>query len=121
MKPFLQSYNTDALLRKDAMDTPAPTTDAHVTTNHIHADDLWEKHEFKLNPTLKTLMSWWASETATTESKPIAITSCHRRNLFADLGSETESEEDTPKQKKKKVSWFLADGLRKQYWNGKSK
>jgi len=86
------------------MDTPASTTDAHVSTNHVQADDLPEKHEFKLNPTLKTLKSWWASETVTTESKLIAITSSHRRNLFTDLGSETESEEDTAKRKKKKVS-----------------
>ncbi|KAK2565001.1 hypothetical protein P5673_011715 [Acropora cervicornis] len=64
--------------------------------------DLPAKHDFKLNPKLKSLKVWWTSETVTIESKPKAITSTHRRNLLAELGSESDSDEDAAKRKKKK-------------------
>ena len=58
-------------------------------------------HDFKVDPTLKSLKNWWASEIVTTHSKPTAITSTHRRNLLADLGSDTESDGETANCKKK--------------------
>ena len=39
----------------------------------------------------------------TTQTKPTAITSSHWRNLFVDLGSETDSDGDDGKRKKKKT------------------
>ena len=64
-------------------------------------EDLAVRHEFKQNPTLKTLKSWWVSETVTTQTKATTITPTARRNLLADLGSESDSDH-APKQSKKK-------------------
>lgn len=65
--------------------------------------DLPVKHDFKLNPTLKTLKNWWASETVTVQTKATAITSSHGRNLLEDLGSESDSDDNTASRKKKKA------------------
>ena len=65
--------------------------------------DLPVKHDFKLNPTLKTLKNWWASETVTVQTKATAITSSHGRNLLEDLGSESDSDDETASRKKKKA------------------
>ena len=65
-------------------------------------EDLPAKHDFKVNANLKSLKSWWASETMTTQTKPTVITSSYRRNLLADLGSDTDSNEESEKEKRKK-------------------
>ena len=64
--------------------------------------ELPAKHDFKLNPNLKSLKNWWDSEMVMTQSKSTAITSSHRRNLLVDLGSDTDSDEESAKAKKKK-------------------
>ena len=64
--------------------------------------DLPAKHDFQLNPNLKSLKTWWTAETVTTETGPKAITSAYRRNLLAKLGTETDSDEDAHTRKKKK-------------------
>lgn len=64
--------------------------------------DLPAKHDFQLNPNLKSLKTWWTTETVTTETRPKAITSAYRRNLLAELGTETDSDEDAHTRKKKK-------------------
>jgi len=66
------------------------------------------KHEFKLNPTLTTLKSWCASETVTTESKPTAITSSHRTNLLAHLGSEKTGKSKAQKPRSPTLSSSLS-------------
>ena len=37
-------------------------------------EDLPVKHDFKQNPTLKSLKNWWIDETVTTQTKPTIIT-----------------------------------------------
>ena len=64
--------------------------------------DLPAKHDFQLNPNLKSLKTWWTAETVTAETRPKAITSAYRRNLLAELGNETDSDEDAHTRKKKK-------------------
>ena len=64
--------------------------------------DLPAKHDFKLNPNLKSLKSWWIAESVTQLAKPTAISQTCRRNLLAELGSESEPDEDTPSKKDKK-------------------
>ena len=63
-------------------------------------DNLSVRHEFKNNPTLKTLKNWWVSETATVKTQTTVLTPTARKNLLADLGSDSESD-DAPKQSKK--------------------
>ena len=65
-------------------------------------EDLPLKHEFKVNANLKSLKSWWASETVTSQSKPTVITASYKKNLLADLGSDTDSDQESRKRKKKK-------------------
>jgi len=64
--------------------------------------DLPAKHDFKLNPNLKSLKSWWSAESVTQLTKPTTISKTYRRNLLAELGSDTETEEDTSSKKNKK-------------------
>lgn len=64
--------------------------------------DLPAKHEFKLNPNLKSLKSWWSAEAVTQESRPTSISATYRRNLLAELGSDTDSAEDARARKNKK-------------------
>ena len=65
-------------------------------------EDLPVKHDFKVNGNLKSLKSWWASQTVTSQTKPTVITSSHRKNLLADLGSDTDSDQESGKRKRKK-------------------
>ena len=65
-------------------------------------EDLPIKHDFKVNGNLKSLKSWWASETVTAQTKPTMITPSYRKNLLPDLGSDTDSDQESAKQKKKK-------------------
>ena len=65
-------------------------------------EDLPLKHEFKMNANLKSLKSWWASETVTFQTKATVISASYRKNLLADLGSQTDSDQESSKQKKKK-------------------
>ena len=46
---------------------------------------------------VKNPKSWWASETVTTKSKRTPITSAHRRNLLAHLGSEKKGKSKAQK------------------------
>ena len=78
-------------------------SDTSHSTLQKKCQDLPVKHDFKLNPTLKTLKSWWASETVTAESKVTAISSSRRKNLLADLGSDRDSDNETTSRKKKKT------------------
>lgn len=64
--------------------------------------DLPAKHDFKLNPHLKSLKSWWITESVTQVAKPTTISQTYRRNLLAELGSDSEPDEDTPRKKHKK-------------------
>ena len=57
--------------------------------------DLPAKHEFKLNTGLKSLKSWWSTESVTQLVKPTTISQTYRRNLLAELGSDTDTEDDT--------------------------
>ena len=63
-------------------------------------DNLSVRHEFKNNPTLKTLKNWWVSETATVKTQTTVLTPTARKNLLADLGSESESDQASKKKKK---------------------
>ena len=63
-------------------------------------EDLPVKHDFKQNPTSKSLKNWWISETVTTQTKATVITPSARPNLLADLGSDSDSDH-APKQSKK--------------------
>ena len=72
------------------------------------------KHNFKLNPTLKMLKSWWASEMVTAESKATAISSSRRRNLLADLGSDRDSDNETTSRQKKRAKANCKKSLRHQ-------
>lgn len=64
--------------------------------------DLPAKHEFKLHPNLKTLKLWWSAEAVTQETRPTTISASYRRNLLAELGSDSESYKDgDPRQNKK--------------------
>lgn len=65
-------------------------------------EDLPVKHEFKINGNLKSLKNWWASETVTSQSKASHITASYKKNLLAELGSDTDSDDDSTKQQKKK-------------------
>ena len=64
--------------------------------------DLPAKHDFKLNPNLKSLKSWWSTESVTQLTKPTTISQSYRRNLLAELGSDTDTEEDMHSKKNKK-------------------
>lgn len=64
--------------------------------------DLPAKHEFKINPGLKSLKEWWSTEAVTEISKPSTISATYRRNLLAELGSDTDSDEDGKSNKDKK-------------------
>ena len=64
--------------------------------------DLPAKHDFKLNPNLESLKSWWSTESVTQLTKPTTISQSYRRNLLAKLGSDTDTEEDTHSKKNKK-------------------
>ena len=74
-------------------------------------EDLSVRHDFKKNGTLKSLKSWWVSETVTTQTKASVIMSTARRNLLADVGSESDSDH-APKQLKKKNKKESATGTR---------
>ena len=63
--------------------------------------DLPAKHEFKLNPGLKSLKTWWSTESVTQLVKPTTISQTYRRNLLAELGSDTDTEDDTRGKKDK--------------------
>ena len=63
-------------------------------------DNLSVRHEFKNNPNLKTLKNWWVSETTTVKTQTTVLTPTARKNLLADLGSDSDSD-DAPKQSKK--------------------
>ena len=67
-------------------------------------EDLPLKHEFKLklNADVKSLKNWWASETVTSESKSTVISASYKKNLLADLGSDSDSDQESRKQNKKK-------------------
>ena len=65
-------------------------------------DNLSVRHEFKHNPTLKTLKNWWVSETATVKTQATVLTPTARKNLLADLGSESESDHTSKQSKKQK-------------------
>ena len=67
-------------------------------------DNLSVRHEFKNNPTLKTLKNWWVSETATVKTQTTVLTPTARKNLIADLGSESESDQASKKSKKKRYN-----------------
>lgn len=64
--------------------------------------DLPAKHEFKLNPGLKSLKSWLSTESVTQLVKPTTISQTYRRNLLAELGSDTDTEDDTRGKKDKR-------------------
>lgn len=65
--------------------------------------DLPAKHDFKLNPNLKSLKTWWSAKSVTQVTKPTTISRTYRRNLLAELGSDTDTDEDTRKRKTKKA------------------
>lgn len=62
-------------------------------------DNLSVRHEFKHNPTLKTLKNWWVSETATVKTQATVLTPTARKNLLAHLGSESESDHASKQSK----------------------
>jgi len=64
--------------------------------------DLPAKHEFKLNPGLRSLKTWWSTESVTQLVKPAAISQTYRRNLLAELGSDTETDDEDQDKKDKK-------------------
>lgn len=72
-------------------------------------EDLSVKHDFKVNGNLKSLKSWWASETVTAQMKRTVITSSYRKNLLADLGSDTDSDHESEKRKRKKAQKDLRE------------
>lgn len=65
-------------------------------------DNLSVRHEFKNNPTLKTLKNWWVSDTATVKTQATVLTPTARKNLLADLGSESESDHASKQSKRQK-------------------
>ena len=65
--------------------------------------DLPAKHDFKLNPKLKSLKTWWSAKSVTQVTKPTTILRTYRRNLLAELGSDTDADEDTRNRKTKKA------------------
>ena len=67
-------------------------------------EDLPAKHEFEVNTNLKSLKNWWASETVTTQTKRTVITSSYGRNLLADLGNNTDSNDKSAREKRKKAN-----------------
>lgn len=63
--------------------------------------DLPAKHEFKLNPGLKSLKTWWSTESVTQLVKPSTISQTYRRNLLAELGSDTDTDDENHAKKDK--------------------
>ena len=64
--------------------------------------DLPAKHEFKLKPGLKSLKAWWSTESVTQLVKPTTISQTYRRNLLAELGSDSDTDDDAHGKKGKK-------------------
>lgn len=78
-------------------------------------DHLNAREEFKVNPNIKTLRTWWITQTVTSEKTFTPATSSGKKSLFEELESSASSEDESSSRDQRAavgVTRKLVDSLR---------